>query len=221
MSTSAQNKKVALVTFYVNKTLNVGKGINPINVVIGTLAKDPNFDLSGILSDFHNTFVTDYVKQYPFDLIDEKTIIESENYKNIDCVDSAYSHCLTFAGYKALDVSGIYKKHLNKLKAAFPDVDGFLFVFMDFEIMAKVAFAGMGTAAINARMCMKLWNKNGDRVFNVSDGEFSTGTVPLVSGVPVMTSDKILPLCREAAQASMKAFKTKLPKLIKKIDSKL
>jgi hypothetical protein len=223
----AQKKKVAIVTFYVNKYIEPSSDLAGSAQLLGSIAslsKDPNFNLTSILEKFHTTFMGSYISDFPFELVDEKTVLENEEYKKLRSLDTTsifYRNCLLSKDYRFLDVSVLYHADLKKLAAIFPDVDGFMFVFLSYSIVPKLAFGGLGTAAISAGVTLKLWNKNGDKVFNISEGEFSKETVPLVAGIPVMKVDKILPMCTSATDNILVELKKRLPKIVKKVGKNL
>lgn len=217
----AQRKKVAVVTFYVNKYIGTASGLNSIGTTIGALSKNEKFNLKPTLEKFHKTFFSEFAKQLPFDLIDEKVVTSNAAYQAYNTIDtsSVWRNALLMDGYKYVDVSGIFKRDLDKLAEFYgKDVDGFMFVFLSYEIAAKVSFGGMGTAGILGYINMKLWTREGNKVFNISEAEMSKGTVPLVAGVPVMDVDKILPLCNDATDDISEEMLKKLPKILKKVE---
>jgi hypothetical protein len=66
-----------------------------------------------------------------------------------------------------------------------------------------------------------LFNKDGDKVFSIKEDAKSKSVSPLVGGVPVMTADKIQPMCESAMDELMTELQKDLPKMIKKADAKL
>jgi S-adenosylmethionine synthetase len=63
-----------------------------------------------------------------------------------------------------------------------------------------------------------LYDKTGKKVFAISEGENSKKTSVMVGGIPVMKTEKILPMCESALQQLMKDLEKRLPKVIKKAD---
>lgn len=78
----AQKKKVALVTFYVDKNINISEldGIVGHVYDIKQLAQNPDFDLQPIVDEFYNTFYTEYKPLLPFELLPEETVIKDPGY---------------------------------------------------------------------------------------------------------------------------------------------
>lgn len=223
----AQKKKVAVVTFYVNKYVEPDGNLAGNAQLLGNIAalsKNSDFNLSGILENFHKTFFTDFLPEFPFEVADEQTIWANENYKNMRSFDTTsifYYNCLLYKDYKYTDVSFIFKSDVKKLIEYFPEYDGFMFVFLSYKISPKVAFGGMGSAGVCAYVNIKLWNKEAEKVFNIYEGEYSKESVALVAGIPVIEVEKILPMCQSATDKILIELKKRLPKMVKKVDKKL
>ena len=227
LSIYAQNKKVAVVTFYANKFIEADSdlaGGASLTASIGQLAKDSSFNLKPSLDKFHKAFFEEFSKSFPFDLLDEKTVLNDEGYKAYTTRDTSYNflnNSLSKEGYNLYDVSVFYKRDLEQLTEIFSDVDGFLFVYLSYKISPKVSIGGMGTAGVSANITMKLWNRELKKVFNIYEGEMSKKTVPLIAGIPVMKVKEILPACESATDELLEALKSKLPKIVKKVGAKL
>ena len=65
-----------------------------------------------------------------------------------------------------------------------------------------------------------LFNKEAKKVFKMEEYATSKKSVPLINGVPIMTSEKVLPLCENATERLLEDLKKELPKLVKKVDKK-
>lgn len=224
---NAQKKKVAVVTFYVNRYVEPDDNLSGNAKLISSIAalsNNPNFNLSSILENFHNTFFNEFLPMFPFEVIDEKTIWENENYKQMKSFDSTsifQRNSLLYKDYRYCDVHSLFKSDLRRLIEYFPEYDGFMFVFLSYKIMAKAAIGGMGSAGIRAFVNMKLWNKETKRVFTIYEGEYSKESVPLIAGIPVMDAEKILPMCQSATDKVLVELKRRLPGMMKKVDKKL
>jgi hypothetical protein len=176
------------------------------------------------LDKFHKTFFENFSKEFPFDFIDENTVLNNEEYKNYVRRDTSYTflnNSLSMEGYNLYDVGVMYKQDLDKMASIFPDVDGFMFIFMSFKIAPKVSVGGMGTAGVQANITMKLWNKEGKKVFNIYESAMSKKTVALIGGVPVMKTVEILPACESAADILLEDLLERMPKIVKKVGAKL
>jgi hypothetical protein len=230
----AQKKKVAVVTFYGDKYINFSEldGNASLAGTIATLSKDPNFDIKPIVKKFHDTFFNELAKELPFDLYPEEKVIKSQQYidyksrmgETEDATDPALMQNYVVAdGYKPMTetMSKKYKNELKMLEIFGKDVDGVMFVYIDFAFVKKFAVGGTGSAGMKAYVRMKLWNKEGDKVFVVNESANSDKTVAIVSGIPVMKVEKILPLCEDAATQVIGDLKKRIPKMAAKVDKKL
>lgn len=213
-------KKVAVVTFYANKyigTLSLDGGA--AIAAVGALSKDPNFNLTSVVNNFHETFFTDFKKGFPFDVIDESEILNNEEYKAYNTTDTTgnrFFSPLMFPGYNRLVVGSLYKKDLKKMAEIF-QVDGFMFVNLSYEFVPKFGIGGMGTAGILAYAEISLWTKDNDKVFAIREYAKSKKSVGMVAGVPVIKLEKLLPMCEDASSQLVEDLKERLPKMVKKV----
>lgn len=234
-SGSAQRKKVAVVTFYCDKWIDMS-GIGSDAALlssVATLVEDPAFDIKKVLTKFHDVFFNEYAKQFPFDLLPESEVVGNENYKAYESywdetADKDQKKLLqryaTVDGYKPLLEmwSKSEKRNEMRMLEMFGDkVDGVMFVYLDFSMVQKVAVGGTGAAGINAFCRMKVWNKKGDKVFTVNENAKSKGTVAVVGGIPVMKPEKVLPLCEDSADQLMEDLSKRLAKIAAKAAEKL
>ena len=228
-------KKVAVVTFYVDKNIDFSSltGAAGLAATLGSLAEDPAFDLKPALDEFHKAFFEDLAKEFPFEIIDEGIVINNEEYKayknvGTDAADESkglLQSYITADGYKPLiEVNKLsndkYQAELDMLKI-FKDVDGVMFIRMDYSFVQKMAIGGTGTAGMNAWFRMKLWNKEGKKVFAKNESATSKKTVAMVGGVPVTEPAKLIPLCKSANDKLLADLRKKMGKLVSKVDKKL
>ena len=78
---------MAVTTFWVDKHIDfeqLGGNAAAITASIASLLEDPRFNLQPVLDNFYNTFTKDYAKQFPFELMDEKDVVETEAYQNYE-----------------------------------------------------------------------------------------------------------------------------------------
>jgi hypothetical protein len=239
VSSFAFGQKVALVTFYVDKYINYDKATADTRSSYQdrTLADDPDFDLRPLLEEFYNTFRKEYVKDFPFELVDEKVVIGSDKYKaysglegleDTDSVDfyteNINDRFIAIDGYNVLLSGGNLLRSWRTeahLLEMFPDVDGVMFVYMHYQFEPKVNIGGMGNAGMRAFINIDLFNKEAKKVFKMEEFATSKKSVPLINGVPIMTTEKILPLCASATERLLDDLEKELPKLVKKVDKNL
>lgn len=234
LQSMAQKKKVAVVTFYGNKYINFSEleGNAALAANIASLSNDPNFDIKPIVKKFHDTFFNELAKELPFDLYPEEKVVKTQAYidyksrmgETEDASDpSLFQNYVVADGYKPMvEVMGKnYKNELKMLEIFGNDVDGVMFVYIDFAFIKKFAVGGTGSAGMKAYVRMKLWNKQGDKVFTVNESANSDKTVAIVAGVPVIKVEKILPLCEDAATQIIADLKKRIPKMAAKVEKKL
>ena len=64
LNSYSQKKKVAVVSFYTDKTINLSElGLNGL-AAIADLGNNPNFNLSPILEKYHNAFLMIMLKSF-------------------------------------------------------------------------------------------------------------------------------------------------------------
>lgn len=223
---NAQTKKVAVVTFYINKQLDVTQFGGAAQLAVSKLSDDPAFDLTPLLKHFHEEFFENYSKSFPFEIIPEDQVLKNEAYKAYVPVNEASSGILSPTKYLTpIDGYHIFLRfvgHANErnMPKIFPQADGVMDVTIKFEL-AKIGFGGMGVVKINATASLEMFNKNGDQVFYLKQEAKSKPSNPLIGGVPVMTPEKLYPLYESAMEELMIALRKDLPKLAKKADAKL
>ncbi len=220
----AQDKKVAVVTFFIDKRVGMkGTGLEQGADLI-KLEKDSDFNLTPILKDFHQRFFDDYAKSFPFQLVPENEVLNNPAYvtfKPQDADGDFNSRRFTPSpGYKVVDYNWLQKNRAD-LVNMFGQYDGIMFVFVDFYFEPGITFNGMGTVKMKAYANMVLINKNNEIVFKINEYAASKKTGVMVGGIPAMEPSKVLPMCESALDELMTDLDKKLPKIIKKADAKL
>jgi len=222
----AQTKNVAVVSFYINKQIDVSEFGAPAYLAVKKLTDDPNFNLAPLLTSFHNEFFNNYSKNLPFALLPEDQITRNEAYKAYVPVGIAGSglldannFILPFNGYKIF-LRLVGHDNENNMLKLFPQADGVMSVAINFKLI-KVGFGGMGVVKVDAKATISLYNKAGEKVFIIEEDEKSKSVSPMVAGAPVMSPEKIIPMCESAMGELMTTLQKDLPKMAKKTDAKL
>ena len=227
----SQEKKVAVTTFWVSKHVGFEElgGAAGLAAAIASLCDDPNFNLQPVLDNFHNTFTKEYAKQFPFELMPEEDVIHTEAYKNYETRwggdkdkdrNKLFQRYLTPDGYKPMVESLIKGENSNsrQMIKMFPNADGVMFVSMGYDFVKKaVPF----TAGVRAFVRIKLWNKDGKKVFSINEYGTSKKSVGIVAGIPIMKAEKLLPLCESASEKLVADLSKRLKKVAKKAAKKL
>jgi len=236
-----QKKRVAVVTFYVDKYINANKieAGSRQSTYEKTQEDDPRFDLRPILDEFHETFMKKYVKEFPFEIVPEDEIINHPMYKayrgldgveDSDSIDqlteAIHDRFIAIDGYNVLLTGGNMlrswrtESHLIKILEDV-GIDGVLFVSLSYAWEPKVALGGLGNAGIRSYINMDLFNKDAKKVFKLDEFATSKKGVALVSGAPIFNYDKLLPMCASATDELLDDLNKKLPKYVKKVDKNL
>jgi hypothetical protein len=220
----SQGKKVAVVTFYADKRVDLTEfGLDDAADKL-RLDEDPNFNMAPLLSDFHTRFFDNYAKSFPFELVPEADVLNTPNYKSFVTDDRplVYKDVMytSTAGYKVIDYNWGTKNEENLLKI-FNQYDGIMFVFVSFQMVKGFAINGNGTVKMKAYAHIVLLNKDDKKVFNIHESATSKKTGVVVGGLPILKPEKILPMCESALTELMEDLQKRIPKIIKKTEEKL
>ncbi|MEM7367494.1 MAG: hypothetical protein AAF587_02765 [Bacteroidota bacterium] len=231
LTTYAQ-KKVALTSFWVSKHIGFEElgGSAGLIAAIASLSEDPDFNLQPVLDNFYNIFTTEYADQFPFELLAEEDVLNKAEYqsyegrfnedKDVDR-NKLFQRFLTPKTYKPLQESlfkGEKSNQMQMVNMFKSDADGIMFVSMGYDFVKKaVPF----TAGIRAFVRIKIWNKEGKKVLTINEFGTSKKSVGIVAGIPIMSTEKLLPLCESASEKLVKDLSKKIGKMVKKADKKL
>ena len=229
ISTFAQRKKVAVVTFYANKMVEfneLGIGSEELIKDVLDLRDNPNFNLTPLLEKYHANFFNDYASAFPFDLLPESNIVDSEKYKNFepkyDLNQYEAKNYLNYGNYKYIYEGILGKYNEEGIAKLFADeADGVLFVNIDFAFEKGFGVGKTMSIKMRATTRIALYNKKGEKVFAFSESERSKKTGVMVGGIPVVKPEKILPMCESALTELMGDLKKRIAKIISKTDKKL
>jgi len=222
----AQDKKVAVVTFFINKKLDVSEFGDVTVIAVNKLLTDSSFNMAPLLNDFHEIFFKSYSQEFPFQLVPEDQVINNDGYKayvplheDTTGLLKSSNFIVSVNGYKTYPYGLGYKNEKNLVKIL-SQYDGVMDVYITFSLV-KIGFGGMGVVKVMALSHIALFNKNGDKVFGLEEDAKSKSVSPMVAGVPVMTPEKILPLCESALSQLMISLQKDIPKITRKSDAKL
>ncbi|SHN11945.1 hypothetical protein [Mucilaginibacter sp. OK098] len=222
----AQDKKVAVVTFYAVKQMGLtNSSQNAVTPAIARLSEDPKFDLKLLLKNFHDQFFENCAKSFPFQFLPEDQVIHNDTYKDFIPEDAGFNDILKGNAY--IPVNG-YKVILplkgnaneKSLLGMFDRCDGVMKVYINFDMESR-GFGGMALVKVNAYANIILFNRNGKKVFSIKEKAMSKISGAQIAGIPFLTPEKILPLCESASDELMIALQNDLPKMVRKADRKL
>ena len=225
----AQKKKVAVVTFYANKMVEfneLGAGFDFLLQDILQLRDDPNFNLTPILNTYHDNFFNDYSKEFPFELLPESEVLSNTEYQNFtpkfDVKNYDAANYLMHSNYKYIYEGFMGQANEVALAKMFADkADGVMFVYVNFAFEKGFGVGSTSTVKVRATTRMALYNKTGEKVFAFSESERSKKTSVMIGGLPIISPEKILPMCESALTELMGDLGKRIAKIVKKTEMKL
>ena len=223
---NAQKKKVAVVGFYSDKIIgftDLGIGSEGLITEVLNLRDNPDFDLTSILTQYHDKFFNDFSKEFPFELLPEETVTTNEEYKaftpKFDKDEEELKRYVIIDGYKYIHEGILGKENEEAVAKMFnEEADGVMFVEVHFEFVKGFGVGGTATVKMKAFTRIALYDKTGKKVFVINESAKSKKGSVMVGGIPVMKTTKILPMCESALEELMKDLDKRLPKIIKKTD---
>jgi hypothetical protein len=197
----SQKKKIAVVTFYANKMVafdDLGVGLDFLLRDVLNLRDNPNFNLNPILNQYHDNFFNNYSKELPFELLPENEVLNNAAYQafqpKFDLSKYDAKNYLMFDKYKYIyEGLGGQANEVAIAKLFADKADGVMFVNIDFAL---------------------------EKGFGV-ESERSKKTSVMVSGLPIITPEKILPMCESALTELMGDLGKRIAKIVKKTEMKL
>jgi hypothetical protein len=219
----AQKKKVAVVTFYADRMVDLSDvGLTGLDVV-SELANDPTFNLQPLLDQYHEKFFKEYAPKFPFEIVSETVVTGNaayQAYKPEYAAGYEITRYVTSPGYIPVDAH-IGKKNIQDMVKMFPDVDGVMFVYLDFAMNKGFGVGGTATTKMQAYTSFVLYNTKAEKVFIIREHANSKKTGVMVGGVPVMKPAKVLPMCESALTELMEDLDKRIQKIIDKSAKKL
>lgn len=226
----SQDKKVAVVAFYTDKTIGVSDlgldGLKAVADAIIDLENDPNFNLTPVLEKYHDSFFHIYSKQFPFSILPENEVIKKQEYidfsPKLDKKGETRMSVLNYPSYKYIYEGILGGTNEAGIAKVFNETaDGVLFTEIHFDLQKGFGIGGTATIKMRATARIALYDKNGKKVFAINEGEDSKRTGVMVGGIPVLTPEKILPMCQSALDELMKDLDKRIAKIVKKTTGKL
>ena len=227
----AQEKRVAIVTFYADKLIGANKLDEGARQSFYKLAEEENeqFDIEPIFKTFHKTFKDDYLEYFPFEVVPEEAVLNDAEYKAYQLPSSISvneNRFIPIEGYQVLVSGGnmlrSWRTESHMIAALSDlDVDGVMYVTLYYTWEPKIALGGMGNVGIKAHILMELYNKEAKKVFSHEESAVSKKSVALVGAVPVMDYAKLIPMCENATEELTKDLRKKIGKLTKKTNKSL
>ncbi|WP_299273821.1 hypothetical protein [uncultured Psychroserpens sp.] len=220
----AQDKKVAVVSFYTDKIIGFSEldaGGEELLASVLKLRDNPDFDLTPILEQFHTEFFDTYAKKFPFELLPEDEVTKNQAYIDFkpkyEKDAEELKRYVVYPGYKYIYDGFAGKDNEVATAKMFSDkANGVMFVEIHFDLTKGFGIGGTATVKMRANARITMYDKSGKKLFVINEGANSKKTSVMVKGIPVMSTKKILPMCESALERLMKDLNKRLPKIIKK-----
>lgn len=231
--TFAQLNKVAIISIYGNRSLSD----NPLDKAINEqILKDSSFNLSIIVERFAAYLNDEMIKDFPFPFVPKEDIINNPAYAKLGEVAGASKNNVTYdlvdgkvplytsaRGYLPIASFGIVDD-VKAIKQAFEmlpaDVDGVMIAYVSFDLYDQAGMMGVTIKKARAYVNIKIFNREGKRIFKLKDYESSKEGVTGYGGF-VLESKKVYPLVSNAFDELLVSMKKKMPKSIAKLAKKI
>lgn len=224
LTTYAQDKKVAIISVFVDKNLTGDMG----EVLLQKLNKDKNFNFDSLANDFRDKLFEKYVSELPIELIPEEKVITVEGYKDLKTGSEESIWDLRMqpaSGYVFIDartgLSGSNVKNIRKSFELIPEADLVMVCYVDFGLGAGTGGGLVSGNKISAYANFKILDKNGKKVIVIREYAQSKHMMVTGLGGTAYDPDKLKELSNEALEALYKDLDKKLEKNYKKVQKKL
>jgi len=231
LSFNGQIQKAAIISIYGNKNLSD----SPLETKLyEALLKDSSFDISGTVFEFEKTLDEKLIPEFPFPFKEKDEVVSSEGYQNLEPrwdmnekeddteLEKFLETLVPAEGYKNIASYGIVtdKKTIKKTFELFPDVDAVMIAYLDYGIYASGGVGPLSKKKVNAYVNIKMYNKDGKRIFKLKESSSSKSGVTAVAGF-VTDPEKLKPMIAEASEQLLIDMQKKFPKSMKKLTKKL
>lgn len=224
LSLGAQDKKVAIISVFVDK--NVTGSFT--EALIQKVSEDDHFNFDSLATDFKNKLFEKYIAELPVEIIPENEVIEAEGYKDLKTGSEKSVYDLQMQpaiGYVFINpntaLSGSSVKNIRKAFELFPEAELVMICYVDFSLGTGAGNSMISGNKIFAYANFKIFDKNGKKVVAIREGAQSKGMMLSTLGGSVYDGEKLQQLCYEALDALYEDLDRKLSKNYKKVKKKL
>ena len=221
----AQLKKAALISVYGNKNLSD----DPMNTMLyKKILDDPAYDIGALVTKFDDVMNNTFITKFPFEFVPRADVVGAEGYSDLAEMSSLHNGIwknVTIAGkdYVKIAAWGTMKdkEAIAKSFELLPDdVEGVMIAFMDFSLVDAGGVGPYARKKVVAYVNVKIFNKEGKRIFKLRERETSDHGVSAVGGI-VVDPKKVLPIIEEATSNLFSAMEKKLDKSLAKMVKKM
>jgi hypothetical protein len=216
---SAQINKCALISVFGDRNLSD----NPLDTKIyESLMKDSSFNLTPIVNKFDQTIRESFLPQFPFPFLAKEEVVKSAGYYDLRALTkwakdswstTSADLYIPIAAFGIADDTEAIKKSFEVVQQG---VDGVMIAYINFNIYNAGGFGPMAKSKVYAYVNLKIFNKDGKRIFKVKERASSDMGVLAVGGI-ITDTKKVMPMIESAANNLMKDMNTVLPKALAKM----
>lgn len=216
---SAQITKGALISVFGDRNLSD----DPLDTKIyESLMKDTAFNLAPIVNKFDKTIREKFLPQFPFAFLNKEEVTQAQGYAALkDLTRWAKDTWLTtpadayvpIAAFGIADDTDAIKKSFEVVANG---VDGVMIAYVNFNIYDAGGFGPMAKKKIYAYVNLKIFNKDGKRIFKLKERASSDEGVLAVGGI-ITDFGKLKPMIESSANNLMKDMESSLAKALAKM----
>ena len=216
---SAQIQKGALISVFGDRNLSD----NPMDTKIyEKIMKDTAFNLNPIVNKFDKTIREKFFSQFPFPFLTKEEVVNASGYSDLknltrwandNWYTTAANGYVPIAAFGIADDTEAIKKSFDVVQNG---VDGVMIAYVNFNIYAAGGIGPMAKKKIYAYVNLKIFNKEGKRIFRLKERASSSEGVLSVAGI-ITDFGKLKPMIESSADNLLKDMEEKLPKSLAKM----
>ncbi len=218
-SASAQINKGALISVFGDRNLSD----NPLDTKIyEAIMKDTAFNLTPIVNKFDKTIREKFLPQFPFPFVTKDEVVKAAGYPELKALTrwagenwytTAADQYVPIAAFGIADDTDAIKKSFEIVQNG---VDGVMIAYVSFNIYDAGGFGPMAKKKVYAYVNLKIFNKEGKRIFKLKERASSSEGVLAVGGI-ITDFGKLKPMIASAADNLLKDMESTLAKSLAKM----
>lgn len=219
VAASAQVQKAALISVFGDRNLSD----NPLDTKIyEALMKDSSFNLVPIVNKFDVTIREKFIPQFPFTFASKDEVVKAAGYPELKALTTwaksewyttAADQYVSIAAFGVLDDTEAIKKSFTVVQNG---VDAVMIAYINFKIYAAGGIGPLAKQKVYAYVNLKIFNKDGKRIFRLRERATSDEGVLSVAGI-ITDLDKVMPMIESASTNLLQDMEEKLPKSLAKM----
>lgn len=218
-SASAQIQKGAVISIFGDRNLSD----NPMDTKIyEVLMKDTSFNLKPIVNKFDVTVREKFLPQFPFAFLTKDEVVNSAGYTDLkqltrwaneDWSTTPADKYTPIAAFGIADDTEAIKKSFEIVGQG---VDGVMIAYINFNIYDAGGIGPLAKKKVYAYVNLKIFNKDGKRIFKLKERASSDMGVLAVAGI-ITDVKKVMPMIISSSDNLLKDMEAKLPKALAKM----